>query len=90
MTVIPADQRRDQLTALVTDWVARGYRVEIRNDYDAVVSKSKRTSHVLHLLLTIITAGLWIPVWIIVTINNRTRRYRISIDESGQPMSLRT
>jgi hypothetical protein len=30
-----------------------------------------RTSHGLHLFLTIITAGLWAPVWIIVTIVNR-------------------
>lgn len=36
----------------------------------AGASKS-RTSHGLHLFLTIITAGLWAPVWIIVTIVNR-------------------
>jgi hypothetical protein len=30
-----------------------------------------RTSHGLHLVLTILTAGLWAPVWIIVTIVNR-------------------
>ena len=27
------------------------------------------TSHVLHLLLTLITAGLWLPVWIIVAMS---------------------
>lgn len=30
----------------------------------------KPTNHVLHLLLSIITVGLWIPVWIIVSISN--------------------
>jgi len=33
--------------------------------------RSNRTSHGLHLFLSIITFGLWVPVWIIVTIVNR-------------------
>jgi hypothetical protein len=28
------------------------------------------TNHVLHLLLTLVTCGLWIPVWILVAIVN--------------------
>lgn len=37
-----------------------------------IVNQSgKRTSHGLHLFLSIISGGLWIPVWIIVTIVNR-------------------
>ena len=31
------------------------------------------TSHVLHLLLSVISIGFWIPVWFIVTYNNRTK-----------------
>lgn len=27
----------------------------------------KRVNHLLHLVLTILTAGLWLPVWIIVS-----------------------
>lgn len=30
----------------------------------------KQTNHILHLLLTVFTAGLWLPVWIIVAIAN--------------------
>jgi hypothetical protein len=26
--------------------------------------KAHRTNHILHLLLTVFTAGLWLPVWI--------------------------
>lgn len=36
-----------------------------------------KTGHVLHLLLSIITAGLWIPIWIIVALNNAIERKRI-------------
>lgn len=31
------------------------------------------TSHVLHLLLAIISAGLWAPIWLIVALNNKTK-----------------
>lgn len=35
-----------------------------------VVVNKKQTNHVFHLLMTILTVGLWIPVWIIVAIVN--------------------
>lgn len=31
---------------------------------------AKRVNHVLHLILTLFTAGLWLPVWIILSIAN--------------------
>jgi len=31
------------------------------------------TSHLLHLVLSIITMGIWLPVWIIVHMNNATK-----------------
>jgi hypothetical protein len=36
----------------------------------AVTYQPRRTSHGLHLFLTIITFGAWAPVWILVTILN--------------------
>jgi len=32
--------------------------------------QKRKTSHVLHLILSVITFGLWIPVWILVAISN--------------------
>lgn len=32
--------------------------------------RKKPTNHILHLLLSVFTFGLWIPVWIIVAIVN--------------------
>lgn len=37
-----------------------------------IVTKSPmRTSHGLHLFLTIITCGLWLPVWFLLTITHK-------------------
>ena len=35
-----------------------------------VGAREKRVNHALHLILTILTAGLWLPVWIILAISN--------------------
>jgi hypothetical protein len=32
-----------------------------------------KTSHVLHLILSIITAGVWLPVWILIALINQQR-----------------
>lgn len=39
----------------------------------AVVVYNNGTSHGLHLVLTILTCGMWLPVWAIVTIINSSR-----------------
>lgn len=42
-----------------------------------LLSKKKSTSHVLHLILSLITVGFWIPVWILVTLSNSIENRRI-------------
>ena len=38
---------------------------------------NQNTNNVLHLILSIITIGFWIPVWILVAVNNAIERKRI-------------
>ncbi|CAN1599457.1 hypothetical protein [Pseudomonas mediterranea] len=40
-------------------------------------NQKKNTSHILHLILSIITGGLWIIVWLIVASNNNTHNKKI-------------
>lgn len=42
-----------------------------------MLSKKKKTSHVLHLLLSIVTAGIWLFVWLIVIASNRSENKSI-------------
>ena len=42
-----------------------------------LLSKKKSTSHVLHLILSIVTVGFWVPVWVIVCISNSIENARI-------------
>jgi hypothetical protein len=36
-----------------------------------------KTSHVLHLLLSVVTAGLWVPVWLLVALSHANERQKI-------------
>lgn len=42
-----------------------------------LLSKKKSTSHVLHLILSIVTVGFWVPVWVIVALSNSIENARI-------------
>lgn len=42
-----------------------------------MLSNKKKTSHVLHLLLSIITAGVWIIGWILFALSNHMENARI-------------
>lgn len=35
--------------------------------------QTKGPNHVLHALLTIFTAGFWLPVWIVIAMRNKRR-----------------
>ena len=61
----------------------RGMRVESQGDYQAVLIKGRRVNHILHLILTLVTAGLWAVVWIILVIVGGEKRHIVRVDEFG-------
>lgn len=81
---ISPEERRQLMDAAVNEFVAAGWRVESRSEFQGVFVKGHRTNNVLHLLLSVFTLGLWIPVWIIVAITGGEKRRIVSIDEYGQ------
>lgn len=78
------EDRRQLLDDTVQKWAANGWRVEQRDGYQATLVKGKRVNHILHLLLTIITAGVWAIVWIALAIAGGQRHQVVSIDPSGK------
>jgi len=49
--------------------------VEIRY---VTVEPKRKTNHILHLLLAVITCGLWLPVWLMVSGSNNIRNAKPS------------
>jgi hypothetical protein len=78
-----ADERKTTLDRTLADRGAQGWRIETRSDFQATIATGNRVNHVLHLILTIVTVGLWGIVWIILAITGGIKRHIITVDEYG-------
>lgn len=78
-----ADERKEALAISVANSIARGLRVESQSDYQAVLVKGKPVNHIIHLILTFITAGFWVLVWIALVIFGGEKREVARVDEWG-------
>lgn len=57
------------------------------NEVAVMLSQKKSTSHLLHLVLSILTAGLWVVIWLIVALSNSMENSRIDRKiEKGKPL----
>jgi len=83
ITVEP-ENRKSLLAETIARDVSHGWRVESKTDYQAVLVKGNRTNHVLHLILTIITLGIWAIVWILVAVLGGEKRMVVSVDPEGK------
>lgn len=81
--VAPAEYRRARLTESISGSVRNGWRVEAQGEDYAVIVYGNRPNHILHLILTLVTAGLWGIVWICVAIGSGEKRMTIRVDEYG-------
>lgn len=77
--------RKAQLAQAVQQEVVRAGRVEAQGDFNAVIRFGKPTNHVLHLILTVVTLGIWSPVWLIIFIINITsnKTITLTVDDYG-------
>ena len=53
------------------------------SDYQAILVKGHRPNHLLHLVLTIVTLGVWGIVWLGVIAFGGEKRMSASVDEWG-------
>lgn len=75
------------LDVAVANHLAEDWRVEYESPQGIVLVKRPRNdgiATVIHLLLTIVTLGLWLPVWIVDATIHRVRRVMLSADPWGR------
>ncbi|MDQ3671495.1 MAG: hypothetical protein M3364_03525 [Actinomycetota bacterium] len=75
--------RKAMLAQSVANEVRKNWNVQSQNDFQAVMAKGKRTSHGLHVFLSLITLGFWIPVWVVIWYMNRDQHEVITVDPYG-------
>lgn len=78
-----AEKRREVLAGAVSAHVASGYRVESQTDFQAILVTGRRPNHLLHLVLSILTLGLWLLVWLLVVVLGGEKRKVLTVDEFG-------
>ena len=76
-------QRAAILEAKIVDAISKGWWVESRGQYYAVIVEGKRVNHILHLLASLLTAGLWLLVWLYLAVFEGERRLLIYVNEQG-------
>ena len=77
------EDRQAALAGRIAYWTKWGWRVESQVGEQVVLVEGHRPNHVLHLILSIITLGLWLIVWLILSIVGGEKRKTISIDADG-------
>lgn len=82
--MLSESQRAGALDQELMAMLARGGRVEARTPTSAIVTTGKPVNHILHLLITVLLFGLWLPVWIIMAIDGGEKRTTVSVDEYGR------
>ena len=78
-----ADERKEAVGRAIHTQVAQGARVESQGDYQGILVKGHRPNHVLHLVLTLVTFGLWGFVWLAAAVFGGEKRTSVNVDEWG-------
>lgn len=77
------EERTAALERYIADATRHGWRVQSQGATSAQLVKGKPTNHVLHLILTLITLGLWAIVWILTVIFAGQKQRHVSVNEYG-------
>ena len=78
-----AEERKSLLRDFVVSKVATGSRVELQDDFSAVLANGTKPNHILHFILSILTAGIWLIIWLFIALGSKERRTVYKIDEYG-------
>jgi hypothetical protein len=73
---------------MIANVSAQGYRVESQQDYQAVIVRGKPINHPLHIIVSILTAGIWLIGYAVIAVTEGEKREIIQVDEWGTRQKL--
>lgn len=80
----PAVDRTAILQAVLVQYTGSNVQVVAQSPYSATLVNRANPQHVLHLILTLLTCGLWLLVWLIVAASTHDTTMRVFVDEQGK------
>ena len=72
------------MDALVAKYVSRGWAVESRTETQTVLVRRKKLGWFWNILLTVVTAGLWLIVVFFKLVNRKSYRKTITVMPDGR------
>lgn len=82
-TLLGREDRQDRLDTALAGLLAQGGRIESRTAYQAVVLAGRDTNHTVHVILSVCTCGLWLPIWLLAAGTSSVRRVTVFVDPYG-------
>jgi hypothetical protein len=71
------------LDQAVAHHVRMGWAVESRTPTMAVLVSGQPINHVLHLLLTVFTCGVWLIIWAVISMLSSMKRLTLILNPDG-------
>ena len=81
------EERKAILEQSIQSALARGARLEVLLDFYVLLVEGKPINHILHLLLSVVTFGLWLIVWLVMAAAGGEKRFALNVDDSGNVLS---
>jgi hypothetical protein len=72
------------LDRAVANELAGGASLVSQAGTSAVLTAGRPVNHILHLILSVLTAGLWLFVWVALVLTNKKQRIVLTMDANGQ------
>lgn len=83
-TPVPDAVRQQRLQEYLSAELARSQgRIESVAPYSAVIITGQKVNHVLHLLVSVLLCGLWLPVWLLIAVSGGEQRRVLTVDPYG-------
>ncbi len=78
----PAERRR-LLSQKLAAMEEEGKRIAFQGDYQAIVADGTPINHILHLMLSFFTVGLWAIIWMVdISFHKETKEF-VKVDIKG-------
>ena len=76
-------ERRTLLLGALDGQLADGARIESQDDFHAVLVRGRPTRHLMHFVISLLTIGIWSPVWVLITAVGGEKRTTVDVDRFG-------
>ncbi len=78
----PAERRR-LLSRQLAVMEEEGKRIVFHGDYQAIVADGTPVNHILHLMLSFFTVGLWAIIWMVDVSFHKESKELVRVDSEG-------